>query len=248
MMWQYAKAVFSEYADGVLRVAIERLGDLVDAPSGDGLESVQPLGILSRPLDPTPDGGAGCLAADDGGEGFAMPTTDPRLVAKVPEITKGATVIYSAGPFLLLDQENASTMIYQPVGDDAGQVFSMVGKPGECDIQIRHETGAGIAIQKDGKTVINNAVGDAYIEVGPDGIVQNGNVKINGGVVLGDIAGAMPLAKAAEIIAWAATVETRLTAIALLLNAAGPVTGAPGSVGPTVPLAPTVATVMVSGT
>jgi len=239
-------AAFSEFVDGVLQVAVDRYGE--SQQSGASLPSVQPLGILSRPLDPTTDpvtktpvAGASCLFAFDGdsGDGFSMPTTDARLVKLVPEIAKGATVLYSAGPWLLLDEEAKNVMLRQPIGTDKSQVIAMSGVDGEEQIQVRHLKGGGIACLPDGSVLINAETASNFVQIKNDGVTISGLLSLAGGAVLGDTVGAKPVALAPEIAIWATTVNVALTAIATLLNAPGPVIGAPGAVVPPPPLSPT---------
>jgi hypothetical protein len=89
--------------DGILGLQPEYTGEQAgpDAGGGPALVAAHPFGLLSRPRDPevdpagNPSVGANLLVAYDGDEGFALPTGDPRALAKLTEITKGSTVLYA---------------------------------------------------------------------------------------------------------------------------------------------------------
>ena len=83
------------------------------APTGGApdYEAIMPGGILHRPLDPTIDQNGnpnGALSAQvlnfrEAGRVWAMPLSDPRVVAMLPPYEKGDTLIYSAaGSFVRL--------------------------------------------------------------------------------------------------------------------------------------------------
>lgn len=245
-------AALSEFIEGVLQVAVDLHGQ-DGTQSGRSMPTVMPLGLLSRPMDPTTDPvtgvpieGAQCLYAFDGGEGFTMPSTDQRQIAKIPEIAKGATILYSQGPWLLLDEEGKNVMLRQPSGDKS-QVFAMSAVDGEEQIQVRHLKGGGITCLPDGSVLINAETASNFIQVANDGVTISGLLTLAGGGVLGDVAGAKPVALAPEIAIWAAGVNTMLSDIAVILNAAvGPVMSAPGAVTPAPPLSPTFAATKVA--
>lgn len=89
--------------DGMLGLQPEYSGEQEgpDAAGGPDLFAAQPYGLLSRPADPAVDSGgnpsvgANLLVAYDGDEGFAMPTGDPRSLAKLPPLAKGSTTLYA---------------------------------------------------------------------------------------------------------------------------------------------------------
>ena len=105
--------------------------------------------------------------------------------------------------------------------------------------------GMGLTLDGDTKTLtINNRTGSASIIIDDDGIVLSGNVKVPGGMTMGG-AGAVPLALATLVAAELAKRDASIVQIATLLNAPGPVSGAPGSVTP--PVAGSVAATLVTG-
>jgi hypothetical protein len=241
--WDYGICAYSEFSDGVLGVGVDLMGS--SEQSGRTLDPAQPLGLLSRPLDPDVDpatkepiNGAGALYSFSGSEGVVMPTTDPRLTAKIPQINKGSTVLYSAQSFLHLDgSPDAATVLYQPVGASKGQAISMTGKEGEEVIQIRHVSGSGLALMADGSVVANDKSGKACIILNAEGLVLNGNVKLNGGVVLGDLAAAQPLPLGVPYAAAMGAISAALAAIGTALTglgaggAAGAISTATGACG-----------------
>lgn len=233
ILWDYAVCVFSEWKNSTLGLTPDAHGD---QPSAVPYNDIQPLGLRSRPRDPDagPDGkptlGAGLLTALLGHLGFAMPTTDPRALTRIPPAKKGGTCLHSTGPvvgFLNIDGETGTMMQYVPYsldGDGNPQKSLVISidtsTSGQENIQIRHGEGHGITIMKDAKNsiVINNKAGDACIIVDDDGITLNGNVKINGGVVLGDIAGAQPLVMYPQLATF---VTQTIAAFSTLLGGAG---------------------------
>lgn len=225
--WEYGIATFTEVVEGVIRLAIDRHGA---EPSGRTLECISPLGLLSRPEDPLvgPDGvgsiGANCLFADDGGEGFALPTNEPRWISKIPELSKGATCLYSAKSFLMLDAENDAVSLLQPC-QDADNVLSMNGKPGEETIQTIHVSGAKQSFLPDGSIMLMSSSGSAFIHLVGDEVIISGNVKIVGGVVLGEINSAVSLAKHEPYAAALLAVKAALTKLGTI-GAGAPNSGA----------------------
>lgn len=238
MDWDFSLAAFSEFIEGVLHVAVVRHGALEPSPagpSGRGLPSMQPLGLLARPLDPNvgpdanPTEGAGCLIGEIGGEGWSMPTTDPRLLADVPEITKGSTLLYATKAFLYLNGETRDVTLFQRVGSAQGQSISMVATEGSEAIQVRHVSGSGIACLPDGSVLINAATASNFIEIRNDGVNISGLLKLAGGAVLGDVVGAQPLPLGvpyAAAMAAAATAFTSLAGVGALAAAAANLTAA----------------------
>lgn len=226
LVWRYALATFSEFADGVLGISPALRGE---DPGGPPFESVQPLGILARPRDPTvgPDGqpvaGAGLLIATDGasGEGYAIPTTDGRAVAKIPQVAKGGTCLYASGPlssFHHLDGDNGSQQIIVLYGEGGGKSLSITlscDKAGKENIRIGHGDGHAVLLNHQGKVILHNAAGDAYVEVGPSGVTINGNLKVNGSIIGGNPVAAVPVALATETNALLAAINTALMSTGL---------------------------------
>jgi len=226
--WEYALCGASETTDNALKV--HPLLDGSDGTQGSpALDSMQPLGILARPFDPAtdsngvPNDGAGVLYAWHGGEGFAIPTTDPRILKKIPPLAKGGTALHSSNPssvgFVLLKGEDGGLLILIP-GKNANQSHAISIDPGGDSIQIRHAQGMGMAITGGAKnsTVINNKSGNAYVEVNDDGVTVNGNLTLNGGLALGQLASAKPVALAPPLQAYVTALQTAMTAVGNAAN------------------------------
>lgn len=231
--WDYGLTALSEFVEGILMIAVDRFG--VAGQSGAGLKPTQPLGILSRPADPTTDplgtpiNGAGALYFDVGGEGFVMPTTDPRWTALVPEIAKGSTILYSAKAWLYLNGTDNEVMLRQPIGSKS-QVFAMSAKEGSEQIQIRHLKGGGFTCLPDGSVLINAETASNFVQVTNDGVVISGLLSLAGGAVMGDVVGAQPLAMfPANATAWTASASL-VTALQTFAGAV--VTAAVGALAP----------------
>lgn len=221
MIWRYALAVFSEFRDKALGISPSLRGD---EPGGPPFDSVQPLGLVARPRDPTlgPDGqpvtGAGLLIATDGasGEGFCIPTTDPRALERVPQVAKGGTCLYASGPktsFHHLDGDNGSQQIIVLYGDNQDKSLSItlsVDKAGKENIRIGHGMGHAVLLNHQGKVILHNAAGNAYVEVGPDGIVINGNLKVNGSITGGNTPAAVPVALVTDLAVLLGAINTAL--------------------------------------
>ncbi len=123
--WDIGVALLSTYdADGFLGIQYDSEGAEV-GPLGTGLDAtpvapgggvrdyevIMPGGLLHRPMDPTVDAygnpnaaqSAQVLNLREGGRHFAMPLGDPRIVATLPTVEKGDTLIFSAaGSFVRL--------------------------------------------------------------------------------------------------------------------------------------------------
>lgn len=223
MEWDYGLASFSEFVEGVLSVAV----DLYGAGDADGtgasgrtLPSMQPLGLLARPMDPTVDPatarptlGAGCLYGFIGDEGWSMPTTDPRLLADVPEIAKGSTLLYATKAFLYMNGETRDVTLFQRVGTAKGQSISMVATEGSEAIQVRHAKGSNVGLLPDGSVLINAETASNFVHVTNSGVNISGLLKLAGGAVLGDVVGAQPLPLGTAYAAAMGALATALTAL-----------------------------------
>lgn len=206
MIFELATALLSEFKDKALLIAVDLLGS-DERQSGAGLPSVQPLGLLARPLDPTDKGAAGVLFSWDGHEGFALPTTDPRALPLMPPVDKGGTVLHGTGAkvaFVYLRPDGGLMILC--ASSVEGQNHAISVDPGTDSIQIRHAKGMGLTMTGGGKNsiVISNKAADSYIEVNDAGITLNGNVTMNGGAAMGP--GSLPVALSTEVTALAAYV------------------------------------------
>lgn len=97
--------------------------------------------------------------------------------------------------------------------------IEVLGVDGEESISIIHGDGMAITMKHGGKNsvVIKNKAGDVYTEVNDEGIVQNGNMVVNGGMTVGSPTAAQPAAIAAPLVTWAAAVVTALSGLGVTL-------------------------------
>lgn len=219
LSWELTKAVFSEFKETVLLLAGELQGP--DA-SGRGFPPVQPLGIRAVPVDPDVDSsgnqgeGAGLLVCWDGSDGFCMPTSDPRALERIPQGQKGSVCVYSSGPkpsYYLIEGDGSHQALAQyPDGSKAHALVMEVHQAGQENVGVMHGDGHGMKLLPGRKLVIHNATGDAYIELNDDGITLNGNVKLNGGIVLGNPASGVPLATKTDLDTLLAAINATLAA------------------------------------
>jgi hypothetical protein len=197
--WNLGAVQFSEYdADGFIGVQLDPQG--ADGGAAHH-ELAHPYGFASRPLDPDPNGiGCTVLVGYAGGrDSFALVLSDPRLADKLPPLEKGSSVQYGAtGTFGVIDGTTGTWTLYAPAEFDGSGTPTKshlvqvgVDTNGKPTVSITHSEGMSLVAFNE-RWVISNAAGDAYIELGPDGIVLNGNLKIVGGVDIGGT-GALPL-------------------------------------------------------
>ncbi len=187
--WTYGMCVSSEYLDDVLMIAPDALGE---EGSNAQYRPIQPLGLIARPSDPTDGKGAGCLYAGDGDDVYAMPTTDPRAVARQPQGSKGSTTLHATGEkisYVHLDGETGYQQILVKYGDKSLSINLDTSSSGQESLQIRHGEGHGIALTADGKMTLNSPNGQSSIEINDTEIILNGNVKVVGGFLAGGPSG-----------------------------------------------------------
>jgi hypothetical protein len=247
-VWDFAKAVFSEFEDGVLKIGTRLLGaaknDGTSDPSANTFLPAQPLGIIARPRDPdqnsdgTPGAGTDCLYCYDGDVGYCLPITDSRYLAKVPPLKKGGTAVYCAtGAVMCFDGENGSILQLSPskhaTDDGKSQKNHALSFDHDGDsIQVRHALGMSISLTGGGKNsvVISNQSLPgkcAYFEANDDGLVLNGNSKCVGSLAVGhvDLAQATMLAPITQ--QWAAQIGLIVGKLGTAIN-----TILPGTVDP----------------
>jgi hypothetical protein len=243
----YSIAIFSEWKERVLRIARDALA-VPGEGDGDAYPMVQPLGILSRPNDPEldeqgqPKTGAGLLTLEDGHEGFAIPTTDPRILELIPELPKGSTVVYACnGGFVFLNGETGTIQILCPYKDgEESKSHHFTFDVPNASIQLGHGKGMGFSITAGGKDsfVLRNKDGKVYIELNNEEIVANApKVTINASQVVGDAPSAQNVLIAQEFAAYKAANDANWATLA----------GASGSMVPP-GLSPTAAIQVVGST
>lgn len=256
-------ATLTEYdADGFPGVSVDAIGG-----AAAGLPSAElhhPLGLIARPRDPDVDGegtptmGATVLRLTEGAADHGIALGDPRATPKLPRLEKGGVALYADTgaavlPFALLSGATGSFQLYVPYGSPAtaATIAVDVSAEGAESIQIVHGSGMRITMTAGGlnSIVVTNKAGDAYVEVNDNGITLNGNLQATGALAVGvGTPPPLPVARAAEIVAREAAQDAFNIAVAALLNAPGPVTGAPGAVPVVPPLASTVTAAHLSTT
>lgn len=220
LAWDLGTVTGSFYdEDGFLGLTPDAYGE--ERSGVEPYESHLPHGVFARPHDPDrgADGapGRGCtlLQAMEGGRGHAFMCSDPRVVERLPQVSKGSGGIYG-GPlnkdpsFGVFDGDSGAFTLavgYAHGADGKPTKTCLIAidnrTPGQEAVTIRHGDGMSITMLAGGKnsTVIKNKGGDAYLEVNDDGIVQNGATQVNGGMVVGALPAATPVATSPAVIA-----------------------------------------------
>lgn len=239
-----ARTLLTTSRGGFIGVQIDGMGEGATMPI---VELHHPYGFLSRPRAPEAEGdGCDLLFAYEGSKGHALlALADGRHTPLLPGVKEGGSIQYgiNAGKkptFALIDGDDGSYQVYVPTkhtGDDASAcTFAIdVSEQDKEAIQLLHACGLGLHMDAETNTLtLHNHNGTASILLNADGIVLSGNVKVPGGMTMGG-AGAVPLSLSTLVAAELAKIQVSIAQCAALLNAAGPVTGAPGSVTPYVP-------------
>jgi hypothetical protein len=153
------------------------------------------LGVITRPLPPDENGAAEaiCVRTEDG----LLPVgwRDPRLSAQTNGKLGEAILTGYYGGFVSLKpnatNDGCDFTAYAPKADGSkASAISIDTTTANSNVTIMHDS--GVMIQLAGsKVVIANRLGNAYIEINDTGIVINGNVQVNGSMVVGDIATAL---------------------------------------------------------
>jgi hypothetical protein len=206
-------------------------------PGVHGRYVVGMYGLVGRPLDATDEGGALCLYADEGSEGFAWCGFDHRDLSKVPAMSGGSWCLCnSRGSFVLQDYESESTTIYVPIEDGAKAHKILVGNDGagKPTIDILHSSGACITMT-DTEVLIRHT-GNGFVQIKGDDVIINGTAKIVSGL---DVGGGVSIP-----FTLATPLATYLTALEALLKAlAGSIDGkTPAPAAPPIPALPLVET------
>jgi hypothetical protein len=175
----------TQYASGFLGYQPVPLGDGGTMQMGQG-HSLP--GFASRPRDPdTQDGhpttAPNMLLFHEGQEVHVLPLEDPRTVPLLPQDKQGGSTMYAHRDdgdisFVQLDGSNGNLTVYVPYGSTSMVITIDVSNPGAENIQIRHGAGMGISMVAGGNNslILNNKAGDAYIEIGDNGITFGGKV------------------------------------------------------------------------
>lgn len=198
----------------------------------DPFEAHHPWGFRGVPHDPelaaggdiNPAKAAQCQYAWEGDKGHAWALEDPRLVPKLPLARPGQGLCYGGKvtqpAFLEFDADTGSYILYVPYafnGDTPTKASSIavnVRNAGAESIELVHGDGMSITMLAGGKNsiVLKNKAGDAYLELNDEGIVGNGNTKVNGAMTVGTPA-ALPVALAPPLLSYLTALEATLSTI-----------------------------------
>lgn len=212
-----------------------------DSPGVDGSEGTQPAerlmpsGFYSRLLDPEkgPKGevglGAPVLVITAGDRRYTIPLNDPRDVGKVPKLRKGGSMVAGGAgehrSFLVVDGEdpsgakNAGSITISASYSKGGKKKSLglafnVRDSGNEEISIVHGEGQRFTMSAKGSRgiTLSNAKGDAYAEIGDDGIVLAGESKVQGALTVGSQLGGLPVPIWPKLMDYLQTLEAALLA------------------------------------
>lgn len=186
--WDVGKAILTSHEDGFPHAQFDAEGgeDAGTAPC----EMLSPFGHDGRPRDPEADTdgipgvGATAMRAIDGRTQHILVMGDPRATEALPQLEKGSGRLYAH----LADNKVAYLVLDGATGNATLRV--PVGN-GESTVTVNASTG-DITLTHQGGAVV---------------VIKSASVE------LGAATGGVPLAKAALVEAWAATVETRLSSL-----------------------------------
>jgi len=215
--------------DGHLRAQVDAYGE---QQSGvEPYELHHTFGFMSRPIDPDVDvdalvrPGLACnlLTASEGNAQHAWLGLDPRYIPFLPSPKKGATIHYggarpSSVSFAHFEEDGTWTC-YVPVEVDAQGVPTkahvlQIGTDanGDSAITLAHADGMAVTML-DEKIQLRNTNGAVYCELSADEFTVNGNTKINGALIAGDVTLAQALVLHPVLV-------TAITTLVLNINAA----------------------------
>lgn len=192
------------------------------------------LGLVARALPATADGAVEPIYARTEDGMIPIAARDPRLNAKTNPKDGEVMLVQYHGGFVSLKPNAANdgtdVTIYAPKSDGSkASAISIDTTNANSNITLMHDSGVSVQLA-DGKILLMNRNGDAYIELNDDGVVINGNVKVNGAVVAGSPVAGSPVALAGPVTAWSGTVDTWIDAINTAISG---LTGSPPPPAPT---------------
>lgn len=241
LVFDMGHAVLTDFdEDGHLRAQVDAYGEQQSGVEPYELHST--FGFLSRPIDPEVDidalvrPGLACnlLTASEGNAQHAWLGLDPRYIPFLPALKKGASVTYggnrpSSVAFGHIE-ENGTWTKYVPVEVDGdgtptkAHVLQVgLDENGKAAVTLAHADGMAVTML-DEKIQLRNTNGEVYCELTASEFTVNGNTKINGALIAGDVLLAQPLVLHPVLV-------TAITTLVLNMNAAlatkTPLPGAP---------------------
>jgi hypothetical protein len=206
----------------------------IDGESSTGQIVYGALGLIARALPADADGAVEPIYARTEDGLVPIAARDPRLSERTNPKDGEVMLVQYDGGFVSLkrnaDGDGTDITLYAPKADgSAASVISIDTSDANNNITLMHQSGVSMQFA-DGKVVIYNQAGDAYVQVDDDGITINGNVKVNGAMVVGSPAGGLPVALAAPLTAWASAMNVWASAMNVwgaAVFAALPAAGAP---------------------
>lgn len=155
------------------------------------------LGLVARALPATADGAVEPIYARTEDGMIPIAARDPRLNAKTNPKDGEVMLVQYHGGFVSLKPNSANdgtdVTIYAPKSDGSkASAISIDTTNANSNITLMHDSGVSVQLA-DGKILLMNRNGDAYIELNDDGVVINGNVSVNGSMVVGNMSLPDPL-------------------------------------------------------
>lgn len=236
----YCRALASTLGDvsKQVLVSLRGLGDEQDYAETATDEPVYGVvGFISRPMDPDDDGAAEYIAArgDDNLTPFAG--RDLRISKARGTVPKGtATMCTQTGAFVSIDNAPSGTgsvvTIYAPYQHTSGvpakaHAITVDTTTNNEHIAVIHAAGHSMLLTHEGKLILKNSAGDAFISLDDDGITITGDVKCTNNVIVGSPATADKVMLADPTIDFVQAASVVLTKVATLANVL-----APGTISP----------------
>lgn len=173
--------------DGFLAAQIDGLGGDESGVTPDQLSHTH--GFASRPLDPVDGIGCSMFHYQCGtSERYCWLADDPRSVAVIPPLKKGASAQYASdGSFASFDPETHTWTLYVPYASEPAKAHLVtVGRDGNSTPIIELASGEGPSITiLDDVTTLKNADGSAYVVLDGSGTSVVGPFKAAGGADIG---------------------------------------------------------------
>lgn len=206
-------ALVSEYDDeGVLTAQAGGFGpgDVGQSP----FEVLQPYGDISRPLDSDENDGASAFVMREASDRTSvMLLSDVRMLDLAPQSSKGSKGFVNArGAYVVADYDTETLTAYVPMDEATKAHLISVGKDtnGVPVVELVHADGQSLSML-DGHATLSGPGGGAYVSVGSDSVVINGDVRLVGGLALGG--------PEAQSLLVASLTQAVLTSVAASLSA-----------------------------